>query len=452
MFENLQQQLANLSKNLRGHGRLSEDNIKESLRQVRLALLDADVALPVIKALLERVKTRAIGQEVLQSIQPGQAFIKIVHDELVNIMGEREGLNFRQQPPAVILLAGLQGAGKTTTVGKLAKFIQEHERKKVGVVSVDVYRPAAIQQLQTVAKQAGAEFIDSQASEKPEAIVRRALDIAKKSHLEVLLVDSAGRLHVDAEMMAEIQAIHKILQPVETLFVVDSMTGQDAAKTAQAFNEALPLTGVILTKTDGDARGGAALSIREITGKPIKFLGTGEKLTGLEAFDPKRIAGRILGMGDIVGLVEQAQREVDSAQAEKIAQKIQKGKGLTLQDFMEQLQQMQKLGGLQQMLDKMPVNGGKMPTPAQIAQQEKETRRMIAIIQSMTPQERRQPEILKASRKRRIAQGSGTQVQDINRLLKQFTQMQTMMKQFGKSGQMQKILAQMQGKGGLPPF
>ncbi len=452
MFENLQQQLATLSKNLRGQGRLSEDNIKDSIRQVRLALLDADVALPVIKALLEKVKVRAIGQEVLQSIQPGQAFIKIVHDELVQLMGEREDLNFRQQPPAIMLMAGLQGAGKTTTVGKLAKYLREQARKKVGVVSVDVYRPAAIQQLATVAKQAEVEFIESQATEKPEVIVRRALDIAKKSHLDVLIVDSAGRLHVDAEMMAEIQKIHALLQPIETLFVVDSMTGQDAAKTAQAFNEALPLTGVILTKTDGDARGGAALSIREITGKPIKFLGTGEKLTGLEVFDPKRIAGRILGMGDIVGLVEQAQREVDVQQAEKIAKKIQKGKGLTLQDFMEQLQQMQKLGGLQQMLEKMPMQGGKMPNATQIQQQEKETRRMIAIIQSMTLEERRHPDILKASRKRRIAQGSGTQVQDINRLLKQFNQMQTMMKQFSKNGQMQKMLAQMQGKGGLPPF
>jgi signal recognition particle subunit SRP54 len=448
MFDNLSSRLNQTVRSIRGKARLTEDNIKDALREVRMALLEADVALPVVKQFVNDVKERALGEAVLQSISPGQAFIKIVNDELTEVMGEQnEQLNLAAQPPAVILMAGLQGAGKTTTVGKLARFLKEKEGKSVMVVSCDIYRPAAIHQLQTVAEQVEVDFYPSQAGQPVTEIARNALNEARKQFKDVLIVDTAGRLHIDEDMMAEIQIIHKNIDPVETLFVVDSMTGQDAANTAKAFNDALPLTGVILTKADGDARGGAALSVRSITGKPIKFMGMGEKLDALEPFYPDRVASRILGMGDVVSLVEEAQEKVDHDKAAKLAKKIQKGKGFDLEDLRDQLEQMQNMGGLSSLMDKLP---GTANLPEHVKQQadDGQFRRMVAIINSMTPKERRFPAIIKGSRKRRIAAGSGTQVQDVNRLLKQHMQMAKAMKKFSKGG-MGKMMRMMQGK--MPP-
>ena len=451
MFENLSERLSGVFDRLTKQGALSEDDVKTALREVRVALLEADVALPVVKAFTEQVKTRAIGTEVLKSLNPGQVFLKIVHEELQSVMGEaNEKLNLATQPPAIVLMAGLQGAGKTTTVGKLAKYLAEREKKKVMVVSADVYRPAAIKQLETLAKEVGAEFFPSDINEKPLTIAQNAVSAAKKAHVDVLLVDTAGRLTIDQDMMEEIQLLHAGIKPVETLFVVDSMTGQDAANTAKAFNDALPLTGVVLTKADGDARGGAALSVRHITGKPIKFIGMGEKTDALEPFYPDRIASRILGMGDVLSLVEEAERKLDKDKADKLAKKLKKGKGFDLEDLLEQFQQMKKLGGMAGMLDKLPGMGGM----AQMAQQggvaDKELTKMEAIIYSMTPHERRFPDVINGSRKKRIAAGSGTQVPDINRVLKQQKQMQKMMKKFGKGGmqKMMKKMARMQG--GMP--
>ncbi len=454
MFENLTDRLSRTLQNLRGQGRITEDNVKDTLREIRMALLEADVALPVVRAFVEQVKDKALGEEVTKSLTPGQVLVKIVNDELVKVMGEaNEGLDLAAQPPAVIMMAGLQGSGKTTSVGKLARFLKEREKKKVMVVSCDVYRPAAIDQLQTVAAEVGAEFFPSRGDQQPVDIARAALSQAKKSFADVLIVDTAGRLHVDADMMAEIKALHTAIDPVETLFVVDAMTGQDAANTAKAFDEALPLTGVILTKTDGDARGGAALSIRHITGKPIKFLGVGEKSTALEPFHPDRVASRILGMGDVLSLVEEVGRKVDQKEAEKLAKKVMKGQGFTLQDFKDQIEQMNKLGGMGALMDKLP-GMGQVPDAVKAQAGDKEMGKLIAIINSMTPQERAFPAVIKGSRKRRIAQGSGTQVQDVNKLLKQFTQMQKMMKKM-KGGGMAKMLRGLKGRmgpgGGMPP-
>ena len=436
---------------LRGKGRLTEDSIRETLREVRIALLEADVALPVVQSFISQVKERALGQEVISSLQPGQALVKIVHDELVQVMGEEnEALDLKASPPVVVLLAGLQGSGKTTTTAKLAKHLSEQLKKKVMVVSCDVYRPAAIDQLKTLADQVGVLFHPSSVTDNPVAIAKAALDAASKQFVDVLLVDTAGRLHIDADMMDEIRQLHSAVNPHETLFVVDSMTGQDAANTAQAFNEALPLTGVVLTKTDGDARGGAALSVRQITGKPIKFVGTGEKTEALQPFHPERIASRILGMGDVLSLVEDVQRHVDQDKAEKLARKIKKGRGFDLEDFRSQLEQMQNMGGLGNLVEKMP---GMSDVPDQVKNRvnDKQTVSMIAIISSMTPQERSFPDVIRGSRKKRIAMGSGTQIQDVNRMLKQFTQMQRMMKKFGKGGMkgMMRKLASMKGQ--MPP-
>ena len=434
MFENLTERLTHTVKRLRGQGRLSEDNIKETLREVRMALLEADVALPVVKEFVERVRERAIGQEVMKSLTPGQALVKIVNDELVSIMGEAcDELQLNVQPPAVVLMAGLQGSGKTTSTAKLARWLRERRKKSVMVASCDVYRPAAIEQLKKLAGEVEAEFFPSSADEDPVAIATAALEHARKRHLDVLIVDTAGRLHIDDQMMVEIQRIHAAVGPVETLFVVDSMTGQDAANTARAFNDALPLTGVVLTKTDGDARGGAALSIRSITGKPIKFLGVGEKIAALEPFHPDRVASRILGMGDVLSLVEEAQRKVDKETAAKLASKLHKGKRFDLSDFHDQLEQMLGMGGLGSLIDKLP-GVGQLPQSVRDQVNDREMHRMLAIIRSMTPQERRFPDIIKGSRRKRIAAGSGTQVQDVNRLLKQFMQMQKMMKKMSKGG------------------
>ncbi len=452
MFENLSDRLGRVVQNLRGQGRLSEENIKDTMREVRMALLEADVALPVVKTFVEQVREKALGSDVMTSLTPGQALVKIVNDELVKTMGEaNESLNLAAQAPAVIMMAGLQGSGKTTSVGKLSRFLKERENKKVMVVSCDVYRPAAIDQLETLAREVEADFFPSTGTQKPVAIAKAALKAAKKAHADVLIVDTAGRLHVDEAMMMEIKHLNKVLNPVETLFVVDAMTGQDAANTAKAFDEALPLTGVILTKADGDARGGAALSIRQITGKPIKFMGVGEKTTALEAFYPERLASRILGMGDVVSLVEEITEKVDQKKAQKLARKIQKGKGFTLADFREQMEQMSKMGGVMGMMDKLP-GMGQVPDAVKAQAGDKEINKLIAIINSMTPQEREFPNILKGARKRRIATGSGTQVQDINRLLKQYLQMQKMMKKM-KGGGMAKMMRGMQGKfpgGGMP--
>ncbi|MFU2055487.1 signal recognition particle protein [Gallibacterium anatis] len=449
MFENLSDRLSRTLRNISGKGRLTEDNIKETLREVRMALLEADVALPVVREFINQVKERALGVEVNKSLTPGQEFIKIVQAELEKAMGEaNETLNLATQPPAVILMAGLQGAGKTTSVAKLAKFLQQRHKKKVMVVSADVYRPAAIKQLETLAQSVNATFYPSDASQKSVEIVKSALAEAKLKFFDVLIVDTAGRLHVDEEMMNEIKQIHQVLNPIETLFTVDAMTGQDAANTAKAFNEALPLTGVILTKVDGDARGGAALSIRQITGKPIKFLGMGEKTDALEPFYPERIASRILGMGDVLSLIEDLQRNVDQEKAEKMAQKFKKGDDFTLEDFREQLLEMKKMGGMMSMLDKLP---GMQNLPDHVKNQvdDKMFQRMEAMINSMTFKERQNPAIIKGSRKRRIAAGSGTQVQDLNRMLKQFEEMQKMMKKMRKGG-MAKMMRGMQGlMGGL---
>ena len=443
MFDNLTDRLSKTIKTLRGQGRLSEDNIKDALRDVRMALLEADVALPVVKDFIDRVRERASGQEVLKSLSPGQLLVKVVNDELIHTMGEAsDGLNLSVQPPAVILMAGLQGSGKTTSTAKLARMLREREKKTVLVASCDIYRPAAIDQLQTLAREVDAEFFPSRTDQDPVSIAENAISHARKQHLDVVIIDTAGRLHIDEEMMSEIRRVHAAVNPVETLFVVDSMTGQDAANTARTFNEVLPLTGVILTKADGDARGGAALSIRAITGKPIKFIGVGEKTAALEAFHPDRIASRILGMGDILSLVEEAEQKVDKQQVEKLARKITRGKGFDMNDFSEQLDQMLSMGGLSGLMDKMP-GMGQMPKNAMM--DDSQVHRMKAIINSMTPQERSHPAVIKGSRRRRIAAGSGTQVQDVNRLLKQHLQMQKMMKKMSKGG-MGKMLRGMKGK------
>ncbi|RFA30869.1 signal recognition particle protein [Alkalilimnicola ehrlichii] len=450
MFDNLSERFDNIAKRLRGQGRLTEDNISDTLREVRMALLEADVALPVVREFIKDVKERALGEEVAKSLTPGQAFVKIVHDELVRMMGEaNDGLNLNARPPVVVMVAGLQGAGKTTSVGKLGRWLKERQQKKVLVVSCDVYRPAAIDQLQTLAGEIGIDFHPSSTQQDPVAIAEGAVDYARKHFYDVVLVDTAGRLHVDEEMMAEVKRLHAGIEPVETLFVVDSMTGQDAANTAKAFNDALPLTGVILTKTDGDARGGAALSIRHITGKPIKFLGVGEKTTALEPFHPDRVASRILGMGDVLSLVEEVERSVDKEKAEKLANKLKKGKGFDLEDFRDQMQQITKMGGLGGLMDKLP-GMGQIPDQVKNQVNDKDVRRQVAIVNSMTPIERRKPDLINGSRKRRIAQGAGVQVQDVNRLLKQFKQMQKMMKQFKKGG-MKKMMRQFGGGGGMPP-
>lgn len=458
MFDSLSERLGSTLKSLRGQGRITEDNVKETLREVRMALLEADVALPVVREFINRVKERAMGQDVLRSLTPGQALVKVVNDELVAVMGEANpGLNLNTQPPAVILMAGLQGAGKTTSVAKLARWLKERDRKSVMVASTDVYRPAAIDQLQTLAAEVDAKFFPSQSDQNPVDIAKNAIEQAKRDYVDVVIIDTAGRLHIDDDMMTEIKQIHAAINPVETLFTVDSMTGQDAANTAKAFNDALPLTGVILTKADGDARGGAALSIRHITGKPIKFMGVGEKTAALEPFHPDRVVSRILGMGDVLSLVEEAQRKMDVDSAEKLAKKLKKGKGFDLDDFREQLQQMSKMGGIGSMLDKLPGMAN-IPDAAKNQVNDKELGKLEAIINSMTPKERRRPDIIKGSRKKRIAAGSGTQIQDVNRLLKQFTQMQKMMKKMGSKGGIAKLMRGMGGKfpmggmggGGLP--
>jgi len=445
MFENLTERLGQALKNLRGQARLTDDNIKEALREVRMALLEADVALPVVKEFVDRVRERAVGQEILQSMTPGQALIRVVRDELVAVMGEHSAsLELNVAPPAVIMLAGLQGSGKTTTAAKLARWIREQLKKKVLLVSVDVYRPAAIEQLETLAGEVGVGFYPCRTDQDPVTVATAAVDHARKQFFDVVIVDTAGRLHVDAEMMDEARRLHTALQPVETLFVVDSMTGQDAANTAKAFHDALALTGVILTKTDGDARGGAALSLRHITGKPIKFLGVGEKTAALEVFHPERVASRILGMGDILSLIEEAERKVDRNEAEKLAKKLKQGKGFDLDDFRTQLQQMRNMGGVAGLLDKLPGMSA-IPQASRDQINDRQFVHMEAIINSMTPQERRFPAIIKASRKRRIAAGAGVQVQEINRMLKQFEQMQRMMKQMSKGG-MNKLLRGFKGK------
>ncbi len=452
MFESLTERLSGALRKISGKATLTENNIEEALREVRRALLEADVALSVVKDFVERVKLRAVGQEVSQSLSPGQAFIKIVQAELEAVMGSaNEELNLRAVPPAVILMAGLQGAGKTTTVAKLAVWLKKNSKKSVMVVSADVYRPAAIAQLQTLAADVGVSFFASDSSQKPADIVQAAVKEAKRKFIDVLLVDTAGRLAIDTEMMSEISELHRILQPVETLFVVDAMTGQDAANTARAFNEALPLTGVILTKADGDARGGAALSVRHITGKPIKFIGVGEKSDALEPFYPDRIASRILGMGDLLSLIEEAERKVDKVKAEKLANKIKKGKGFDLEDFKEQLQQMKNMGGMASIMDKMPGLGA-LPLGAAKMVDDRAFRQMEAIINTMTMKERMNPDLLNGSRKRRVIQGSGTQIQDLNRLLKQHKQMQKVMKKMRGGGlaNMMRGLGGARGPGGFP--
>ncbi|MFL3654110.1 MAG: signal recognition particle protein [Halioglobus sp.] len=447
MFESLSDRLSHSLRTVSGKARLNEENIQDTMREVRMALLEADVAMPVVKDFVDAVKERALGEDVMQSLSPGQAFLKIVQSELEAIMGSaNEGLNLATTPPAVIMMAGLQGAGKTTTVAKLARLLRERDKKKVTVVSADVYRPAAIRQLEVLAEEVGVDFFPSDIGQKPVAIVQAALAHARIKFSDVLIVDTAGRLAIDEDMMAEIGELHAAVKPVETLFVVDAMTGQDAATTAKAFDAALPLTGVILTKVDADTRGGAALSVRSITGKPIKFLGVGEKTTALDPFHPDRLASRILGMGDVLSLIEEVESKVDKKKADKLARKIKKGKKFDLEDFREQLQQMNNMGGITGMLDKLP-GMGKM---AQVAQQNVDTKmftRMEVMIDSMTPKERRNPELIQGSRKRRITQGSGTQVQDLNRLLKQHKQMQKMMKKL-KGGGMEKM---MRGLGGMMP-
>ncbi|MDR3477470.1 MAG: signal recognition particle protein [Gammaproteobacteria bacterium] len=455
MFSNLSERLTRVLKNLSGQGRLTEDNIKDTMRDIRMALLEADVALPVVKTFVDDIQAKAIGIEVMQSLTPGQALVKLVHDELVILMGEQcDTLNLQSQPPAIILMSGLQGSGKTTTVAKLARWLQQSQKKSVLVASADIYRPAAIKQLETLASTVGAEFFPSTSDQDPVTIAQNAIAAAKAKSIDVVIIDTAGRLHIDDEMMAEIKRLHAAIKPIETLFVVDSMTGQDAANTAKAFNDALPLTGVILTKTDGDARGGAALSIRQITGKPIKFMGIGEKTDALEPFYPDRIASRILGMGDILTLVEEAERTIDRDKAEKLAKKIKKGKSFDLEDFRDQLRQIGKMGGIMGIVSKLPGLGS-LPQAAKDKINDKMLHEIEAIINSMTQKERRSPVIIKGSHKRRIAMGSGTDIQAVNRLLKQFTQMQKMMKKFSSKGGMLKLMRGMQGKlppGGFPPM
>ena len=445
MLDNLTQRLARVMKTLRGEARLTEANITDALREVRLALLEADVALPAVKSFIASVKEKAVGEEVIGSLSPGQALIGVVHRELTALMGEaHSGLNLATQPPAIVLMAGLQGAGKTTTVGKLAKLLVEKQKKKVLVVSCDVYRPAAIEQLKTVAAQAGADCFPSAVGEKPVDIARNAVDWAKKHYHDVLLVDTAGRLAIDEAMMREITELHAAIHPIETLFVVDAMLGQDAINTAKAFGEALPLTGVVLTKLDGDSRGGAALSVRHVTGKPIKYAGVGEKLSGIEPFHPERMASRILGMGDVLSLIEEAQKGIDAQQAVDLAKKLKSGKGFDLNDFKEQIGQMRKMGGITSMMDKLPAQFTQAASHLPAGGEDKMVRRIEGIINSMTPGERSKPELIKASRKRRIAAGAGVQVQEVNRLLNQFEQMQKMMKQFSKGG-MAKLMRGMKG-------
>ncbi|MFO1515899.1 MAG: signal recognition particle protein [Lysobacterales bacterium] len=444
MFESLSQRLSSTIERLRGRARLTEANIRESLREVRVALLEADVALPVVQALIQRVQVKALGQEVLKSLTPGQALVKVVRDELTAVMGTANAdLNLATAPPAVVLMAGLQGAGKTTTVAKLARLLKERKKKKVMVVSCDVYRPAAIEQLRTLAEQVDVLFHPSSGDQDPVAIARAAVDAARRNFADVLLVDTAGRLHIDAEMMAEIKALHAALNPVETLFVVDAMTGQDAANTAKAFAEALPLTGVVLTKTDGDARGGAALSVRYITGRPIKFLGAGEKTDALEPFHPDRLAQRILGMGDVLSLVEQVEQKVDQEKAAKLAEKVMKGKRFDMNDMRDQLQQMLNMGGLASLMDKLP-GVATLPESVKSKVNDREVHRMVAIINSMTKKERRHPDLLNGSRRARVARGSGTQPADVNKLLKQYQQMEKMMSKLSGGG-IKGLMRQMQG-------
>jgi signal recognition particle subunit SRP54 len=444
MFDNLTNRLTRVVKTLRGEARITETNIQDALREVRMALLEADVALPVVRDFIGRIREKALGQEVVGSLTPGQAVVGIVHRELIALMGERnDALNLATQPPAVILMAGLQGSGKTTTSGKLAKWLKEQHKKKVLLASCDVYRPAAIEQLKTLAAQVDAEFFANAAHDKPVAIALGALDYARKHYHDVLIVDTAGRLAIDEAMMQEIRALHAALNPVETLFVVDAMQGQDAVNVAKAFSDALPLTGVVLTKLDGDARGGAALSVRHVTGKPIKFAGVGEKLNGLEAFHPDRMASRILGMGDVLSLIEDVQKNVDRDEAEKLARKVKSGKGFDLEDFKQQIAQMKKMGGMSALMDKLPGNLAQMAQNAP-QMEDKTIRRIEGIINAMTPQERAKPEILKASRKRRIAAGAGVPVQEVNRLLSQFEQTQKMMKMMAKGG-MAKMMRSMKG-------
>ncbi len=451
MFDNLSERLGKTLKNLKGQGRLTEENIKETMREVRMALLEADVALPVVTAFIDQVKERALGKEVQTSLNPGQAMIKVVQTELVKVMGEaNEGLNLKANPPAIILMAGLQGAGKTTTVAKLGRWLQTTQKKKVGVVSADIYRPAAIKQLETLANDLSLEFFPSDVSQNPVDIANNAIDAAKKKFLDVVIVDTAGRLHIDEDMMSEIKALHAAIKPIETLFVVDSMTGQDAANTAKAFDEALPLTGVVLTKADGDARGGAALSIRHITGKPIKFIGMGETTDALELFHPDRIASRILGMGDMLSLIEEIEQKADKEKAEKLARKIQKGKGFDLEDLREQLEQMQKMGGVGAMMEKLPGMGD-VPKNMKDKVNDKELARQIGVINSMTAQEKRYPDLIKGNRKKRIAAGCGQELQDVNRILKQHKMMAKMMKKF-KKGNMANMMRGMKAnmRGGMP--
>ncbi|MFN3788994.1 signal recognition particle protein [Massilia sp.] len=449
MLDNLTQRLAKVVKTMRGEARLTEANTAEMLREVRMALLEADVALPAVREFIAKVKEKALGEEVIGSLSPGQALVGVVQRELAALMGADLGpdatqLSFAQQPPAIILMAGLQGVGKTTTTGKLAKYLKEQKKKKVLTVSADVYRPAAIAQLESVTKQVGADFFPSTANDKPVDIARNALDWAKKHYHDVLIIDTAGRLGIDEAMMQEIAAVHAAVNPVETLFVVDAMLGQDAINTAKAFNDALPLTGVVLTKLDGDSRGGAALSVRHVTGKPIKFAGVSEKLDGLEAFDPTRMANRVLGMGDILALVEEARKGVDAEAATELANKIKGGGKFDMNDFKAQLTQMKKMGGMSGLLDKLPAQFQQAAAGANMDQAEKQVRRMVGIIDSMTPGERAKPELIKANRKRRIAAGAGVQVQEVNRMLNQFDQMQTMMKKL-KGGGLMKMMRGMKG-------
>jgi len=458
MASTLTDRLSRLVKTMRGEARITESNVQDMLREVRMALLEADVALPVVRDFIARVKDKALGQDVVGSLSPGQALVGIVHRELTATMGETDEhgalkpvaeLNFATQPPAVILMAGLQGAGKTTTTAKLAKHLIEKRKKKVLTVSADVYRPAAIEQLKTVTRQAGAEWFESTPQQKPHDIAAAALDYAKRHYFDVLLVDTAGRLGIDEALMAEIRDLHAVLKPIETLFVVDAMQGQDAVNTARAFKDALPLTGVVLTKLDGDSRGGAALSVRQVTGAPIKFAGVSEKIDGLEIFDAERHAGRVLGMGDIVALVEQVQSNVDIKAAQKLADKVKSGGNFDLNDFLAQISQMKNMGGLAGLMDKLPSQLSAKAAGADMDRAERDVRRMEGIICSMTPLERRKPDLIKASRKRRIATGAGVQVQDVNRMLNQFEQMQGMMKKM-KGGGLMKMMKRMGGGGAFP--
>lgn len=454
MFEQLGDRLQGTLKKLRGQARLSEDNIADAMREVRIALLEADVSLPVVKTFIGKVKDKAIGTDVSKSLNPGQMVIKIVQDELTALMGAaNDELNLTQAPPAVILVAGLQGAGKTTTVAKLANRLKQRDGKRVMVTSADIYRPAAIEQLRVLAESIDVAWCQSTVDQTPVSIVQNALTQAKNGVMDVLIIDTAGRLHVDGDLMTQIKAVHAAAKPVETLFVVDSMTGQDAVVSAKAFDEALPLTGVILTKTDGDARGGAALSIREVTGKPIKFLGIGEKIDGIEAFHPDRVASRILGMGDVLTLIEEAEQKVDKQRAEKLVKKLKKGKGFDLEDYRDQVAQMNNMGGIESLMDKLPGMGNMNIPSGAMGGMVGEMNKSVAIINSMTPKERAFPALIKGSRKKRIAAGSGTQIQDVNKTLKQFSQMQKMMKKMGGKGKMAKMMRGMPGMGGgkFPP-